>query len=184
MTNAATRTPPIDAPSRAQWFSEAVADDDANAGRAKGGLLSADDVRNTWGPALVHAFFFNAELRHEYYRLSFSWHIEAFANSNAGGNSLSGGRYGDQWCGALEEHLRDVWTPSGTASIPSPLGLADFANLHRFLFYSLRRAVFDQTCHDIDPESEALLSFHMVPNDQDAQGMTPGSLGLSVRSGP
>jgi hypothetical protein len=157
----------MEKPTRALWFNDPPATDDGNGRRIDDRSLTLDEVRDTWGPALLAWYLKDPDFRREYYRLSYTWHDKAYP---AG---VLGGKYGDQWCKLFER----------VDAMPT-LHLGDFAGLHNYLFFSLRRAIMDQTCHVVDPDAESPPSFHMVPNDQGADGHTPGELGLSLGTGP
>ena len=155
--NAAEPDPDIDR----SWF--VPVSPHSNGLRQDGNALTLPQIVNC-ANALLDLLRDEPSVRERYYNLSREWHKNWYANKI--GNDLE---FGEQLCGLLETVL----------TLPvKPLQLSDFAYIHAYVFYSLRRSVIALTGHDIDPDSWPLgamasrsardlgnlFSFHWPPN--------------------
>lgn len=145
-------------------FFKCVAED-VNSPRTPGAILTASEIR-ALGEKVLNALAHDADFRLRYYNLSRTWH-NAYYQS---GTAKKGGEYGNQLC-RLFEQLHP----------PALLQLDDIANLHRYVFLTLRRSVLAMTGHDIDPDAghEHIESYHFPPNDGSNYTMSPKDLGFN-----
>ncbi|MBV8582068.1 MAG: hypothetical protein JOZ86_15700 [Candidatus Eremiobacteraeota bacterium] len=134
--------------------------------------LSLSDTL-TCGQALLAALNTNLELRLQYYNISRTWH-------KAQNGGTGGGEFGQQWLALLNKAVPQYQSQN--------LNTNDFANLHRYVFFTLRRTMLAITGHDVDPDSVATAtsttrSFHWVPNDSSAAGGTFSTVELGLSDG-
>lgn len=147
------------------WFTHRDPDDD--------GARDGHPFWQSWlelqpyGDRFVQAFMSSQLLRSEYYSIARSW------------REVKGTRhvqFGEKWCHLLEGVL-------GLA--PGTLQSRDFASMHKYLFWMLATAIYQQTGKQIEsfPPHDDILSidtFHGVPNGGGGGGggLPPGGLNI------
>lgn len=125
-----------------------------------------------FGNAFNTAFVLEPELRKEYYRLHRSWD-----------ESTTGKQFGEKWCGLIEQWVPDL-KKNGIQ-----IQRDDFATFHKYLFWTLATAIYQQTrqpIHAFPPHDDLsksqkgkfrLFNFHGVPNGTGGGGLDPAGMG-------
>lgn len=131
-------SPQIYRPDPPTWFNPLA--NHSNGKRVPGPKLDLEETKAA-GQDFVAALVVQPAVRHAYYTLSRTWHDAYKPGANP--KDLE---FGEQLCMIFEGTL-------GMAS--GELGLVDAANLHKFAFQTLRRAVYSLTSHEIDKDSDS-----------------------------
>jgi hypothetical protein len=121
-----------------------------------------------FGDRFVMAFMTDPALRIDYYSHSRSWF-----------ESTQGKQFGEKWCTLIEDRLPEL---------KGKLRQDDFASFHKYLFWTLATAVYQQTrvaIHTFPPKDDlaparpsSFLTFHGVPNGGGGGGLQPGGAGF------